>query len=103
MHGKAASKFNAVTLGLFAVAGTEGLKEGLLPHTIPLHREHMTTDTPEEFQRRLPVGRRLDIWATTEYRSQEEGTTTLVTEDTIETLISPNPRNLGTGIGRERR
>jgi hypothetical protein len=45
--------------------GVEGIEDGLLLETIQVHRED-TEDMPEEFQRRFPVGMRLDIVTSTE-------------------------------------
>jgi hypothetical protein len=45
--------------------GIEGIENGLLLETIQVHRED-TEDMPEEFQRRFPVGMRLDIVTSTE-------------------------------------
>lgn len=44
--------------------GIEGIEEGLLLHTIQIHRSD-TDDTPEAFQRRFPVGMRLKILTST--------------------------------------
>lgn len=46
--------------------GTEGVDQGLFLDTIQIHRED-TDDTPEQFQRRFPVGMRLDVRTTTEF------------------------------------
>jgi hypothetical protein len=53
--------------------GTEGLEKNLLLETIQIHRED-TEDTPEEFQRRFPVGTRLDIETTTEFTAKRTPT-----------------------------
>jgi hypothetical protein len=45
--------------------GIEGIEENLLLDTIQLHIED-TEDTPEQFQRRFPVGTTLSILTTTE-------------------------------------
>jgi len=45
--------------------GIEGPEKDLFLEEVWFHREH-TEDTPEEFQRRLPVGMWLDITTTTE-------------------------------------
>ena len=45
--------------------GIEGIEKDLLLGTIQIHRED-TSDTPEEFQHRFPVGMWLDIVTTTE-------------------------------------
>ena len=50
--------------------GTEGLEKNLLLDTIQLHRED-TDDTPREFERRFPVGMRLDLWTTIEVIRRE--------------------------------
>jgi hypothetical protein len=45
--------------------GIEGIEEGLLLNKIQTHRED-TSDTPEEFQRRFPIGMWVDIMTITE-------------------------------------
>jgi len=52
--------------------GTEGIEEDLLLKTIQIHRED-TNDTPDEFQRRFPVGMWLDILTTTDITAQPCG------------------------------
>jgi hypothetical protein len=49
--------------------GIEGIEEDLLLETIQIHRED-TNDTPDEFQRRFPVGMWLDILTATEITAQ---------------------------------
>jgi len=54
--------------GEFSVVQTVGIEEpekGLLLEEVQFHRED-TEDTPEEFERRFPVGMWLDITTTTE-------------------------------------
>ena len=51
--------------------GIEGIEEDLLLETIQIHRED-TNDTPDEFQRRFPVGMWLDILTTTDITAQTE-------------------------------
>src|SRR5262249_32619038 len=48
--------------------GTEGLEKSLLIETIQVDRSE-TTDTPEQFQRRFPIGMWLEICTTMELRS----------------------------------
>jgi hypothetical protein len=45
--------------------GIEGIEKDLWLDTIQIHRDD-TDNTPEEFQRRFPVGMRLGILTTTE-------------------------------------
>ena len=45
--------------------GIEGIEQDLLLKTIQIQRED-TNDTPDEFQRRFPVGMWLDILTTTD-------------------------------------
>jgi len=45
--------------------GIEGIEENLLLETIQIHRRD-AQNSPEEFQRRFPVGTRLGILTTTE-------------------------------------
>ena len=45
--------------------GIKGIEKNRLLETIQIHRRD-NQDTPEEFQRRFPVGMRLGIVATTE-------------------------------------
>lgn len=47
------------------ICGVEGIEEGLFLDTIQIHVEE-TSDTPEEFEQRFPVGAWLNIWTTTE-------------------------------------
>jgi len=49
-------------------SGIEGIEEGLLLETIQTHRPD-TGDSPEQFQRRFPVGMWLEIITTTEITS----------------------------------
>lgn len=53
------------------VSGIEGSEEGLFLNTVQFHRCD-TSDTPEEFQHRFPVGARLDIVTITEITALEE-------------------------------
>jgi len=48
--------------------GTEGIEKSLLIETIQVDRSE-TTDTPEQFQRRFPIGMWLEICTTMELRS----------------------------------
>jgi hypothetical protein len=59
--------------------GIEGIEKDLWLGTFQIHRED-TRDTPDEFQRRFPVGKWLDILTTTditalaaEFSSQNDG------------------------------
>ena len=49
--------------------GIEGIEQDLLLKTIQIQRED-TNDTPDEFQRRFPVGMWLDILTTTDITAQ---------------------------------
>jgi hypothetical protein len=49
--------------------GIEGIEQNLLLETIQIHCED-TNDTPDEFQRRFPVGMWLDILTTTDITAQ---------------------------------
>lgn len=51
--------------------GIKGIEKDLWLESIQLHRED-TDDTPEDFQRRLPVGRWLNILTTTETTAQRD-------------------------------
>ena len=51
--------------------GIEGIEEDLLLEPIQISRDD-TEDTPEEFQRRFPVGMMLGILTTTEITLTEE-------------------------------
>lgn len=62
--------------GEFAEAqtnGIEGIETNLVLGTIQIHREE-TDNTPEEFQRRFPVGKWLDVLTITEITAQPPGT-----------------------------
>ncbi len=50
--------------------GIEGIEKDLLLETIQIHRED-TEDTPEEFQKRFPVGTTVSILAITEITVNE--------------------------------
>lgn len=49
--------------------GIEGIEQDLWLKTIQLHRED-TNDTPDEFQRRFPLGMWLDILTITDITAQ---------------------------------
>ena len=49
--------------------GIEGIEQDLWLKPIQLHRED-TNDTPDEFQRRFPLGMRLDILTITDITAQ---------------------------------
>jgi hypothetical protein len=61
--------FNDGEFAEVQTVGIEGIELNLLLETIQIHRED-TNDTPDEFQRRFPVGMWLDILTTTEITAQ---------------------------------
>jgi len=53
-------------------AGMEGIEKNLLLDTIQIHRSD-TNDSPEDFQKRFPVGMLLDILTITEIAAKSTG------------------------------
>ena len=53
-------------------AGMEGIEKNLLLDTLQIHRSE-TNDSPEEFQKRFPVGMSLNILQITEIAAQSIG------------------------------
>jgi len=66
-------KHNDGDFSVVQTVGIEGPEKDLLLDEVQFHRED-TEDTPEEFQRRLPVGMWLDITTTTEITLRPERT-----------------------------
>ena len=52
--------------------GMEAIEKNLLLDTVQIHRSD-TNDSPEEFQKRFPVGMSLNILKTTEIAAQSIG------------------------------
>jgi hypothetical protein len=65
VHGEV--EYNDGEFAEIQTVGIEGLEKDMLLETIQAHRED-TEDTPEEFQRRFPVGSWLDIFTTIEIK-----------------------------------
>jgi hypothetical protein len=68
VHGEVES--NDGEFAEIRTVGIEGIEKDLLLDTIQAHRED-TENTPEEFQRRFPVGSWLDICTTIEVMTLE--------------------------------
>jgi hypothetical protein len=63
-------KFNDGEFAEILTFGIEGIERDLALDTIQLHRED-TGDTPEDFQRRFPVGMTLGILTIAEFAKKE--------------------------------
>jgi len=63
--------YNDVEFAEVETYGVEASEDDLFLQTIQLHIED-TTDTPEEFQQRFPVGAWLNISTITEYALVEQ-------------------------------
>lgn len=72
-------EYNDSEFAEIQLIGIEGIEKNLLLETIQIHRGD-TRDTPEEFQRKFPVGIRLKVLTTTEVTKKRMRRTSLPTD-----------------------